>query len=362
MTARPSAEVHVAPAMSRTMTAVIVWLWGVAALVFAMIVVGGATRLTDSGLSITEWQPLLGAIPPFTAEHWQDAFDKYRQIPEYKLVNKGMSLDEFKVIYWWEWSHRFLGRFIGLAFAIPLIYFWVKGSVRGRLKWRLLGIFLLGGLQGAVGWYMVKSGLVDRVDVSQYRLALHLLLAFLIFGLLVWTALDCQAPPQAFGARSGATILSVLAATLVVCFYLQVVLGAFVAGTKAGLAYTTWPTMNGEWMPSDMGQLTPWYRNVFEDVATIQFNHRLMAYVIGVLALVNLVIAIVRRSGWLVLSSSVLFAAVGVQMAVGIWTLLKAVPIELGLAHQGGAAIVLAIALWHWHRTRRSAQVAVASR
>lgn len=334
-------------------SAVAAWLWIIAALVFAMIVVGGATRLTDSGLSITEWQPILGAIPPLSASDWQEAFEKYKQIPEYQLVNKGMSLHEFKVIYWWEWAHRFLGRFIGIAFALPLLFFWATGAIRRGFGWRLFGIFLLGGLQGAIGWYMVMSGLVDRVDVSQYRLALHLFVAFLIFGLVVWTALDLQAPPREFGALRTRSWLAVLAAVLTVALYIQVVLGAFVAGTKAGLAYPTWPDMNGELIPSDLGKLEPWWRNIFEDITTIQFNHRVFAVLILVLAAVNLLAALVARVGAAIASSIAVVAVLAIQFAIGVWTLLNAVPLSLGLLHQGGGAIVLAVVLWHWHRMRR---------
>ena len=337
--------------------AVATWLLLVAGLVFLMILVGGATRLTDSGLSITEWKPILGAIPPLSDADWQTAFEKYKLIPEYQLVNKNISLDGFKTIFWWEWGHRFLGRFIGLAFALPFLYFFLTGALSKGLAKRLFGILLLGGLQGVIGWYMVMSGLVDRVDVSQYRLALHLVMAFIILGLLVWVALDLLTPPGQFGARHQCTSLSFAAGTIVGFLLLQVVLGAFVAGTKAGLAYTTWPDMNGEWLPSDMGQLSPWYRNLFEDIATIQFNHRLVAYVIGAAAVINLVIVVLSRARtWqLMTSAALVLAAVAGQIALGIWTLLNAVPINLGIAHQAAGALVFAITVRHWHLTRRGA-------
>ncbi|MCH9764942.1 MAG: COX15/CtaA family protein [Alphaproteobacteria bacterium] len=334
--------------------AVATWLFAVAFLVFLMILVGGATRLTDSGLSITEWKPILGAIPPFSEADWQSAFEKYKQIPEYKLVNKNISLDGFKTIFWWEWGHRFLGRVIGVAFALPFLYFLVKGSLTKGLAARLFGIFILGGLQGAIGWYMVMSGLVDRVDVSQYRLALHLVVAFLILGLLIWVALDLLSPAAEFGHRHIMTALSGVAGTIVGLLLLQVVLGAFVAGTKAGLAYNTWPRMNGEWLPSGMATLTPWYRNLFEDIATVQFNHRAVAYLIAVLAVVNLGIAVLsRHRTWKIfVSASLVLLAVVAQIMLGIWTLLNAVPLSLGVAHQAAGAIVFAIAVRHWHMAR----------
>lgn len=335
--------------------AIVMWLFAVAGLVLLMIIVGGATRLTDSGLSITEWKPILGAIPPLNEGDWLAAFEKYKQIPEFKLVNKDITLDGFKTIFWWEWGHRFLGRLIGLVFAIPFLYFLVTGALTKRLALKLFGIFLLGGLQGVIGWYMVMSGLVDRVDVSQYRLALHLTVAFIILGTLIWVALDLGAPADEFGARHQMTTVSLIAGLIVGLLLLQVVLGALVAGTKAGLAYTTWPDMNGEWIPSDMGQLSPWYRNIFEDIATIQFNHRLMAYLIGTVVIINLfyVLGSTQHRHALGVSAALVVLAVGAQMGLGIWTLLNAVPINLGIAHQGAAAVVFGIAVRHWHLTRR---------
>jgi len=264
--------------------AVQIWLACVALLVFAMIVVGGATRLTDSGLSITEWKPILGAIPPLTEAHWLEALEKYRQIPEYQIVNKGMSLEAFQFIYWWEWSHRFLGRFIGLAFALPLAWFWLRGHLaQPGLKPRLIAILALGGVQGVIGWYMVMSGLVDRIDVSQYRLALHLNVAFLILAAIVWVGLSLSP-----GARSGderiGPGLRWAGVVLLVMLLAQGVLGAFVAGMKAGLAYNTWPLMNGELVPDGLMVMSPWYLNLFENALTVQFNHRLMAYALLAMA------------------------------------------------------------------------------
>ncbi len=331
------------------------WLWLIAGLVFAMIVVGGATRLTDSGLSITEWQPLLGAIPPLNDAGWQSAFEKYQQIPQYALVNKGMALADFKVIYWWEWSHRLLGRLIGVVFAVPFVFFWATGRLRRGLAIRLAGVLALGALQGAIGWYMVKSGLADRVSVSQYRLALHLAAAFAILGLLVWLARDEGKERGAISGDAATAPIKRRAAWLVALIGLQVVLGAFVAGLRAGLVYNTWPTMNGAWIPEGMWKIQPLILNLFETIETVQFNHRLMAYAIGLFALYH-VYAIthtavdlrIRRSAY------TLMAAIAAQIVLGIATLLAQVPLSLGLMHQAGAALVLMAAVWHLHATRRA--------
>lgn len=313
------------------------WLFGVAALVFCMVIVGGATRLTDSGLSITEWKPLLGAIPPFTEAHWLEAFEKYRQIPEYQLVNKGMSLDEFKFIYWWEWAHRFLGRVIGLAFFLPFAYFAVTGALNVKTAIRCGVLFVLGGLQGALGWYMVSSGLVDRVDVSQYRLAAHLTLATVIFGAIIWVAFGLGRTRRApHGGREWMALL------LVVLVIVQVAAGGFVAGIDAGFGYNTWPLMEGALVPKGLFVAEPWWRNMFENAMTVQFNHRILAYVIAILAAAYAYA--VRSSGSLILA-----ATVGLQIVLGIWTLLWAVPLWLGLAHQGGALLVLTAAIWNLH-------------
>ncbi|MCB1511237.1 MAG: COX15/CtaA family protein [Hyphomicrobiaceae bacterium] len=322
-----------------------------------MIAVGGATRLTDSGLSITEWQPLLGAIPPLTDADWKSAFEKYRQIPEYRIVNEGMSLAAFKFIYWWEWSHRFLGRFIGIAFALPLAWFWLSGAIPRGWHGRLVGVLLLGGLQGVVGWYMVKSGLVDRIDVSQYRLALHLTIAFVILAVLTWYIL-------ALGARDDTIYLhdvprgtATLATILLALFFAQVVLGAFVAGTKAGLVFNSWPLMDGKLVPDGLLADRPWWINFTENHATIQFNHRTMAYVLIVLAAVQWV-RLARVDDARVSNSALALTVMLLcQAGLGIWTLLAVdgrIPIWLGLAHQTFAALVLIVAVWHVFATRRA--------
>ncbi|MEO1711044.1 MAG: COX15/CtaA family protein [Pseudomonadota bacterium] len=347
--------------------AVQIWLWAMIGLVFSMIVVGGATRLTDSGLSITEWLPILGVIPPLTESDWQTALEKYRQIPEYQQVNRGMSMAEFQFIYWWEWGHRFLGRMIGLAFAVPLVVFLIRGAIPGRLKPWLIALFFLGGLQGGVGWYMVQSGLVDRVDVSQYRLALHLSIAFLIFGLLIWCVLQLEGARQSMSAaardyrridlRTLPRWVTTIAFGLVVFVFAQVALGAFVAGTKAGLTNTDWPLMGGEWVPSGMWSASsPWWVNAFENLTTIQFNHRVTAYALLALAIWHAA-SLYRRSDNQAVITSAIFLALALigQAAIGVatlWSVNGAIPIGWGLAHQGGGAIVLGIAVWHWHRLR----------
>lgn len=340
-------------------SAVEVWLWTLAALVFAMVVVGGATRLTGSGLSITEWQPLLGAIPPLNEADWQVAFEKYKQIPQYRLVNEAMTIESFKFIYAWEWSHRLLGRLIGVVAALPLIYFAVTGRLRRGLAAKLGAVVGLGALQGAIGWFMVSSGLADRVDVSQYRLALHLTTALVIFSILIWLALDEASLRQPAILPQSGNHLKALAAGLLALVFLQVILGAFVAGLKAGRIYNTWPLMDGYWFPPDYVSLTSPWLSFFESHAAAQFNHRLTAYAVAALALFQA--AVVFRSpvsSRFRMTSLAVLAAVFLQAISGIVTLLWQVPLGLGLLHQAGGALVLAAAVWHLHATVRTSSEA----
>ena len=320
------------------------WLYSIAFLVFLMVVVGGITRLTDSGLSITEWKPIHGAIPPLSVEEWQEEFVKYQQIPEYERVNKGMTLEEFKTIFWWEWGHRQLGRFIGVAFFVPMLYFWLSGRVTSSLKPRLLVLLGLGGLQGAVGWWMVASGLVERVDVSQYRLATHLILASIIFFALLWVAR---------GYRTGQKMRECVSADrhvwlmglLTLCIFVQIFLGALVAGTHAGLIFNTWPLMDGGIIPERIYDGSSVWHSIFEDHATIQFNHRMMAYL--VVAICFLLWFRIRRDpfkGDMAFPANLLAGLIGFQVVIGIATLLFAVPFSLALLHQAGAMLVLAAA------------------
>jgi heme a synthase len=335
--------------------AVRLWLLVVTTMVAATAVVGAATRLTGSGLSITEWAPILGIMPPLSDADWQVAFDRYKAIPQYAQLNKGMSLAAFKTIYWWEWSHRLIARSIGIVFAIPFVAFLIRGAIPRALVWRLVGIFLLGGLQGFVGWYMVRSGLVDRVDVSQYRLALHLGIAFVIFGLIVWTLLDLA--PRTDAAPSLDTITTRQRRTASVILgltFAQVLLGALVAGLKAGRTFNTWPLMDGGLVPAGLFQLAPWWLNAFENAATVQFNHRLLAYALVAVALIHAAGIIrgaddprARRTARL------LAATIIAQTALGIWTLLAWVPLGLGIAHQIGALVVVAAAIAHRHALAR---------
>ncbi len=325
------------------------WLYCVAALILIMVVVGGATRLTDSGLSITEWKPLLGAIPPLNLADWQVAFEKYKQIPEYTQINKVMSLEEFKFIYWWEWGHRFLGRFIGLFVAIPLVFFWATGRLESFLKPRLLLLFVLGGLQGFIGWWMVKSGLSERVDVSQYRLAVHLTLACLIFAYTVWLArgLIEAKSEQVSAAVSGFAPLMVLAVVG------QIFLGALVAGINAGLSFNDWPLMDGAVIPSDLWIQSPALINLFENPKTVQFVHRMAAYAVLLLALIQVLVAYKSDSDEKTKRrTAILFAAITGQACLGIITLVLQVPLSWALFHQAGAVIVLALAVAHWRAIR----------
>lgn len=329
--------------------AVRLWLLVIAVMIAVMVGVGGATRLTESGLSITEWQPVSGALPPLSGAQWQSEFEKYQAIPQYQHLNRGMSLAEFKTIFWWEWTHRLLGRVIGVAFLLPFLWFLWRGWIEPEFRKRLWTIFGLGALQGAVGWWMVVSGLSDRVEVSQYRLATHLGLAALIFVATLWTAQalprrrPVAVPPR---VRAGAV-------ALVVLIMIQLYSGALVAGLRAGLIYNTWPLIDGAIIP-DVSQLffaAPLWRNFFENSLLVQFDHRMLAYGIWMVSLLH-VIDVVRstRGSAVSIGAMTLFAAVTLQASLGILTLIHQVPAPLGLAHQGMAMITLAIAVIHAER------------
>ncbi len=331
--------------------AVRVWLIIVAGLIATIFVVGGLTRLTDSGLSITEWQLISGVLPPLSDEAWQTAFDKYRQIPEYQLINKGMDMAAFKAIFWWEWGHRFLGRFIGIVFFVPFVFFWMKKAFDRQLAGRLIIIFILGGLQGALGWYMVKSGLVDRVDVSQYRLASHLGLAVLLFGIVFWTFLALGNRSRDLAQSTGNTRFAFV---IIVAVFLQILLGALVAGIHAGRSYNTWPLMDGEWVPEGLLDKSPVILNFFENIVTVQFDHRIAAYLIVVLVLYQaLQVFKARPQKPVVTSTLILVGAMVVQVLLGIWALLAVVPLELAIAHQSGALVLFAAAIYHLHCLKR---------
>jgi heme a synthase len=334
------------------LAAVRAWLWLCAAMIFAIVVIGGITRLTESGLSITEWRPVTGTIPPLSQAEWEAEFAKYQRIPEFQLKNASMTLAEFKTIFWWEYVHRLWGRLIGLVFAVPFLWFLATRRVHGVLALKLAGLLALGGLQGAIGWWMVASGLVERTDVSPYRLAVHLSLALVIYALIVRLALDLApglAEPSRADARQwlGRATLAALAVTILA--------GAFVAGTDAGFTYNTFPLMDGRFVPAGYGDLRPWWLNPFENVAAVQFNHRWIAIAATLLTLgyVGAVHAggfaprVRRLASWL-------GAAVIAQALVGVATLLLAVPVALGAAHQAGAVLVLTLVLATHHAVRHS--------
>ena len=327
-----------------------VWLFAICALIALMVVVGGLTRLTGSGLSITSWKPIHGALPPLSDSDWAQEFDAYKQIPQYSQLNKGMSLSEFKSIFWWEWSHRNLGRLIGVAFLVPFLVFYFRRQIERALVPRMIVLFVLGGLQGALGWYMVASGLSERVSVSQYRLVAHLAFALVLYSAILWTALPLwfgEWPPLQRAHR-----LFWWSVGLVVLIFAQIKLGGFVAGLDAGLTYNTWPLMDGKFVPD--GVYRDWLAP-FEDVTTVQFNHRIGAYVVTA-AVVAMVVAVVRSrlTGLARTTSFALLGAVLLQVLLGIGTLLEAVPVGLGALHQFGAVALLTAAIVHAFALRRA--------
>ena len=325
------------------------WLVVVAALIAAMVLVGGATRLTESGLSIVEWKPVSGALPPLSQEQWTQAFEAYKTIPQYRELNAGMSLGDFKTIFWWEWSHRLLGRVIGGVYLLPFLWFLWRGALNTGLRRRLWIIFGLGALQGGVGWWMVASGLSERVEVSQYRLATHLVLALLIFAAIIWTLRRlADAAPSTASLRLKITAGMVLGLTFV-----QLYLGALVAGLRAGRVYNTWPEIDGAWIPSAarLWFEAPWWRNLFDNTLTVQFEHRMTAYTLFALAVLHAIDAVRSRAGAATISGALaLTAAITVQATLGILTLLYQVPILLGLAHQAVAIVVLTLAVLQLER------------
>jgi cytochrome c oxidase assembly protein subunit 15 len=327
------------------------WLLFCAAAVYVMVVVGGITRLTQSGLSMVEWEPIMGIIPPIGEAEWLAVFEKYRQSPEYLKVNAGMSLEAFKRIFYWEYGHRVLGRVIGLIYLLPLIYFMVRGMVPKQWYLRLFGLFVLGGLQGLMGWYMVKSGLVDVPHVSQYRLTAHLGLALVIFAFMFWYALDFLRGEAQHREFTDDYLRST--ATVVVVVFIMMLSGGFVAGTKAGFIINTFPDMNGQWVPDGLLSMSPGWRNLFENPVMVQFIHRALALV--VIGAVLLSFWRARQQHFSTAISWVLLALV-VQVSLGICALLMRVPVVLGAAHQAGAVALLAAALYAAHVARKTAE------
>lgn len=332
--------------------AVAAWLLGCAFMVFAMAVIGAITRLTESGLSIMEWAPVSGALPPMSETEWQRLFDLYRTIPQYRLLNQGMSLEEFRTIFWWEWVHRLWGRLIGLVFFLPLVWFWLRGRLPARLKPHSLALLALGGLQGLMGWYMVASGFAERTEVSQYRLVAHLGLAVFIYGYLLWLALVLLRPRPAPSPAAALPLRRWLLAFLVL-LCVTLVSGGFVAGLRAGFTYNTFPMMDGRLVPAGYGLLQPWIANLFENHAAVQFNHRLLASLTVAAALL---LWLASRRHALPVAASAAFAAVAgtalLQFGLGIATLLLVVPIWLGALHQAGALLLLGLTLTALHLLR----------
>ena len=328
------------------------WLFAVAALVLILLVVGGATRLTDSGLSITEWRPATGTIPPMSGAAWAVEFAKYQKIPQYAEVNAGMSLGEFQTLYWWEWTHRFLARLVGLAFAVPFAFFLIRGMIPRRLVWRCVGLLMLGGLQGVAGWWMVSSGLADRVSVAPERLAVHLGLALALFAGLIWCGLEAstgqgRAHDKGPWANGAAALLALI--------FVQCLLGALVAGNDAGLIYNDWPLMNGRFWPADYAADGGLWATFAHSRAAVQFHHRMLAYLL--VALIAAFVLTANRSrfiqptvrSWVYMLGTVAFF----QVLLGIATLMMAAPLWLSILHQVTAALLLAVAVALTWRARR---------
>jgi cytochrome c oxidase assembly protein subunit 15 len=321
------------------------WLAFVAVLVFVMVMVGGVTRLTESGLSMVRWEPISGAVPPLDEADWQREFDHYKASPQYAQVNSGMTLPDFKTIFFWEYVHRLFGRLIGLAFALPLLFFWWRRAVPPGYGWKLGGLFAMGGLQGVVGWWMVASGLVDVPEVSHIRLATHLLLALLIFAALIWVSRDLKtlaADPAARPARI--TLLGIWALCLL---FLQLMFGAYMAGLDAGYAFNTWPMMGDEWFPAATQWMEPALRNFADNPVVVQFVHRWLAFVVAGVA-IWLGLRVWLRGFWM--EGALLIAAVIAQLLLGILTLLSGVQIDIAVAHQGMAALLLGAMISASHR------------
>ncbi|MEM8799042.1 MAG: COX15/CtaA family protein [Pseudomonadota bacterium] len=331
---------------------VAIWLFVMAGLVLTMILVGGATRLTESGLSMTDWHPIHGVIPPQTEAEWNREFEAYKAYPEYQKINRGMSLSAFKAIFWWEYAHRILGRCIGIAFFVPMVFFWWSGRLQG-IRGRVLVLFALGGAQGLLGWYMVQSGLVDRPSVSQYRLTAHLSLAVLLFSALFWSALDVMRLPVWHEKETLAHRVRGWSLVLLIGFAIQIVLGGFVAGMDGGLAATDWPKMLGAWLPSGLYPVDLSWRAGFELPLTAQFQHRIGAYVLVLLTAIAFWRLWGRGAGRaLKMSVLTITTLVALQVLLGILTVLHFVPVGLGVAHQGTAILLLGSTLFLHHRAR----------
>lgn len=327
------------------------WLYLVLLCLFALVMVGGATRLTDSGLSITEWKPIHGIVPPLNQAEWQEEFQKYQQIPEFSQINSDMDLAGFKRIFWWEWAHRALARGLGIVFAVPLLFFWVTGRIERGLMPKLAGLLVLGGLQGALGWWMVASGLTERTDVSQYRLAMHLTFAAAIFAAIMIVARGLAPHSDRPADRD----TQWFAGLLVLLVLVQIYLGGLVAGLDAGLSYNTWPLMDGSIIPGDLFVIDPAWRNFFENPKLVQYVHRIGAYIVLVAALWHMIATRRRQPGTThARRALVLFHIVLLQAVVGIAALLTQVNLHVALTHQALALVTLGFAAAHWRATKGS--------
>jgi cytochrome c oxidase assembly protein subunit 15 len=348
MTLTRSAPVAAPIANFDARLAVRFWLIAVAGLVFLMVLVGGATRLTESGLSITQWKPVTGVLPPLSAAEWQAEFDRYKQIPQFAELNADMTLDGFKAIFWWEWAHRLLARVVGAAFILPALWFWWRGQLKGALGRQVAVATGLLALEPIIGWWMVSSGLSERTEVAQERLALHLLIAAATFGALIYAAVGLSERPRLNTAPRGFALSAWIFAALVFC---QLGLGALVAGLRAGLIYNTWPLMGSSLVPGEAFRPSP-MQAIFGDAATAQFDHRMIAYIVVVFALAQAIAALRAAPGSPLLSRAVVLAAVALlQVGLGIATLLAFVPLELALAHQALALALFGLAVVHLRAT-----------
>lgn len=327
------------------------WLIVCCAMIFLMVAIGGVTRLTESGLSITEWQPIEGVLPPLSDAQWNDAFARYQAIPQYQAIHADMSLADFKNIYFWEYLHRLWARLIGVVFVLPFLYFLLRGQIALTLAPKLAGLLVLGALQGVLGWYMVESGLETRIDVSQYRLAAHLAMAVVIYLAMLWVALDLLAPVRR--GMPGAARLRITASLVLGLAFTTLVAGAFVAGTRAGYLDNTFPLMEGRFVPPDYWHLSPWYLNWFENLSSVQFDHRVLAettwLATALLWLASLQVGLAPLARW---SLHALFFCACLQVTLGISTLLLVVPLPLAVAHQAGALLLLTAALVARHSLR----------
>jgi len=345
--------IHFSDSQHHDDRAIALWLIVIAMLIYAMVILGGVTRLTGSGLSMVDWKPIMGVLPPFTEQEWQETFDKYQQFPEYQKKNIGMNLDQFKGIFVFEYSHRVLGRFIGLAFLVPFLFFFFRKRIRPQLMPKLIIMFVLGGLQGLLGWYMVKSGLVKDPHVSQYRLAAHLSAAILIYGYILWVAWGLFNPsPQNAWVRGIESLrkYTKIAALLIIT---MIVSGAFVAGTRAGIGFNTFPLMNGTFFPPGLFSMSPFYLNFVENTTTIQFNHRMIAYLLMLYIpffwyQTRKYVLTARTRGAIYL----LLIVFALQIGLGIATLLYEVPVALAATHQGGALLLFTVVLYVIHEIR----------